>query len=245
MITIEQPLLKILNDKNKFIDALLKDFEGEFGKVSSEVLVKLKSAYKMGAFDYDTVLGIFTDAGYPAAVQGYVEQYTGVMDFIKREAEYMDISFALSEAGLDLVGFMQEQHAAGLIKGMEKYAQTLVEMGVKHTLEGTGFNQLVADLALELDKMGRNARLEVSEGIKTFDRAVHSEQMKEAGIERFVYVGPDDDVTRDACKAVLDDPRQETGWTRDDIAELPDVSFVGGGGWNCRHDWYPYIEEYK
>jgi hypothetical protein len=140
---------------------------------------------------------------------------------------------------------MQEQHAQGLIKGMEKYSQTLVEMGVKHTLEDARFNILVAELQDELEVMGRNAKIEISEGIKTFDRAVASEQMKEAGIERFVYDGPDDDVTRDACHAVLNDPRQETGWTREDIAELDDVSFIGGGGYNCRHDWLPYIEGFE
>ena len=244
MPVIATELQKIVNTKNAYIDSLIKQFETEYGTISKDILNSLKTLYRSGQWDYDTVLGVFQQAGYPETIQGFVEQYAETMKFAKEVAAYSGTEFLLSEKGMDAIGFMQEQHAQGLIKGMEKYAQTLVEMGVKHTIEGTGFNQLVADLQSELDVMGRNAKIEISEGIKTFDRAIASEQFKEAGIELFVYVGPDDELTRDSCAEVLHDPRQETGWTRDDIADSP-VSFIGGGGWNCRHDWMPYIEGFE
>jgi len=234
-------LQKTLNEKSAFIDNILNQFEKDFGKISQTILVDLRDAYGNGQWSYDTVMGIFQNAGYDDAIQGYVEQYSETMKFIKREAQYSGLSFALTEKGLDLAGMFQEQNLAKLMKIKEMYAQTMVETGVKHSLEDVPFNKLVEELQKGLDGLWRNSKIEVSEGIKVFDRFIHGEQMKEAGIALFVYVGPDDEVTRESCHEVLNDPRQETGWSREEIDDSP-VSFITGGGWNCRHDWMPYME---
>jgi len=62
-----------------------------------------------------------------------------------------------------------------------------------------------------------------------------------AGIKKYYYAGPMDKVTRDVCAAVLADPRQQTGWTAEDIANFPGIDMVTGGGYNCRHDWLPFV----
>lgn len=242
MLVVEQPLQKIINAKNKFIDGLLVDFEAQFGQMSSALVKEINALFKFGVFDYETVLAVFEANGFDEMVESFVEQYSGVMQFVKAEASYMGVEFALTEKGLDFAALLQEQNIATLLKTKELYAQQIIEAGVKSRVEEKTTKEILESLQGNLDSLWRNYKLETSEGIKIFDRYVHSEQMKAAGIERFVYVGPDDDRTREECAEVLHDPRQATGWTREDIDASP-VSFVGGGGWNCRHDWYPFIEE--
>lgn len=89
---------------------------------------------------------------------------------------------------------------------------------------------------------------------QSFDRAVTNRKAKSAGIETFVYLGPDDDVTRPFCQAVLtgegaaefnvpavdgDPPiytdEQISGM--DNGQNLPVFQF--GGGYNCRHKFRP------
>ena len=88
---------------------------------------------------------------------------------------------------------------------------------------------------------------------QAFDRTLTMRKSEEAGIDTFIYLGPDDQVTRPFCKAVLDGkgssdfniPKSDGGlYTRDQIddmdngvAGLPVMEF--GGGYNCRHKFAP------
>ena len=71
------------------------------------------------------------------------------------------------------------------------------------------------------------------------ERAVIVDAAQEVNPEvLFTYFGPLDDVTRDICVEALSDPRNDTGFTVDEIETLA-VDLVDGGGFNCRHTWRP------
>ena len=101
----------------------------------------------------------------------------------------------------------------------------------------------VQRLATErLAPVGRRASTEVGTALSAFDRTTMGFYYDEAGVDRFVYWGPRDDVTRDSCRTALSSEKQQTGWTREEIDANPDVDFVLGGKpyYNCRHEWLPF-----
>lgn len=55
----------------------------------------------------------------------------------------------------------------------------------------------------------------------------------------FQYIGPDDEKTREFCQDVLDQPIR----TLNEILQLDNEQgldvFSSGGGFNCRHEWFP------
>jgi hypothetical protein len=87
-----------------------------------------------------------------------------------------------------------------------------------------------------------NIETEVNTTLMAYQRAVHMEKADKAGTDKFLYVGPDDEITRPFCKQHVD-----RIYTRDEIAQmdndqgLPVELFCGG--YNCRHHWRPVSDE--
>lgn len=88
-------------------------------------------------------------------------------------------------------------------------------------------------------------RTEVETSIATFNRTITVNKAIELGFKLFVYLGPDDNVTRDFCKRVLD--KNPPIYTIDEINDMDNDQglpvFSAGGGYNCRHQWRPISEE--
>lgn len=87
---------------------------------------------------------------------------------------------------------------------------------------------------------------ELNTAMIAFNRTVAKAQAERLGIEKFLYVGPDDKITRQFCKDTLND-RNPPVYTSDEIADMDneqglDVSQYGGG-YNCRHEWLPVTDE--
>lgn len=98
-------------------------------------------------------------------------------------------------------------------------------------------------------RLASNLDAEINTLTAGFSRAVTVGKAKELGFDLFVYIGPDDKVTRPFCRHVLekDPPIYTTAEIqalngRSDAPEGLDV-FAYGGGYNCRHDWRPITEE--
>jgi hypothetical protein len=70
-----------------------------------------------------------------------------------------------------------------------------------------------------------------------FTRTTTAKLFEDVPEQKFEYVGPDDEVTRDVCVATLE--MQGEGMTIAEIEAEAPVSFADGGGFNCRHEWIP------
>ncbi|TXH14438.1 MAG: hypothetical protein E6R03_09245 [Hyphomicrobiaceae bacterium] len=87
-----------------------------------------------------------------------------------------------------------------------------------------------------------NIETEVNTTLMAYQRALHLEKAEKAGTDKFLYVGPDDDITRPFCQEHVDQI-----FTRDEIdnmdngTDLPVSLFCGG--YNCRHHWRPVSDE--
>jgi hypothetical protein len=79
---------------------------------------------------------------------------------------------------------------------------------------------------------------EIRTSMLAFNRTVTAVQAEQAGIERFVYLGPDDDITRPFCGELIGQI-----FTIDEIESMDNGQGLEvlqyGGGYNCRHQWRP------
>lgn len=87
-----------------------------------------------------------------------------------------------------------------------------------------------------------NLRTELNTTRMAYQRVVHFEKAKKAGIDKFLYVGPDDDITRDFCQEHVGNI-----YTLDEIQEMDNGQGlpveIYCGGFNCRHHWRPVSDE--
>lgn len=94
-------------------------------------------------------------------------------------------------------------------------------------------------------RVGADINTELTTAVQGFSRAVTAGKAKDLGFELFIYIGPNDDVTRDFCEGVLaKDPPIYTSSEIDSMNNgqgLPVITY--GGGYNCRHQWRPISEQ--
>ena len=95
---------------------------------------------------------------------------------------------------------------------------------------------LLDDLASTLDISQRQARTMYDTAVNVFSRQL--EAMKATGEpdEPFLYLGPDDDKTREFCQEHVGKVYSRAAIDQMDNGQLPNV-FLTGGGYNCRHQF--------
>lgn len=94
----------------------------------------------------------------------------------------------------------------------------------------------------------------VNDAFASFQRAVLVESADSVGLEIFVYIGPDDEITSEQCEHMLhiDEHGVEGMLYRDEItpelheklAKYGRNPLIGGGHPNCRHHWSPVTADY-
>ena len=77
----------------------------------------------------------------------------------------------------------------------------------------------------------------LNDSFARFARTTTAKLFEDVPEQKFEYVGPNDEVTRDVCVATLE--MQGEGMTMAEIEAESPVSFADGGGFNCRHEWIP------
>lgn len=92
------------------------------------------------------------------------------------------------------------------------------------------------------DRVFHNLKTEIRTTLMAYNRVTHIEKAKKANITKFLYVGPDDDVTRPFCQERVDQI-----FTLDEIESwdneqgLPASIYLGG--YNCRHSLRPLSDD--
>jgi hypothetical protein len=236
------PLNSTQQAKLDLLDSLIKQFESDFGQFSIGVKQQLTALLRRGPIDRELLTQAFAESGYEQMVGDFISKYDEVIKFTGEIAKDMGLKFTIPERSLAILEMIQEQNAGIMIASSESIKNSLLDAGLRYVVEGQPLDVIISDMMGEITDFGRRLQTEAFTGASIFDRTLRGEFFKEAGIELFVYVGPDDEVTRDVCREVLHDPRQQTGWTMEDIQNSP-VSFIECAGWNCRHDFLPFIKE--
>jgi len=77
----------------------------------------------------------------------------------------------------------------------------------------------------------------LNDSFARFARTTTAKLFQDVPEQKYEYVGPDDEVTRDECLTGL----AAGQITADQIPTETDTTIEGGGGFNCRHEWVPVL----
>ena len=125
--------------------------------------------------------------------------------------------------------------------GVTRYANELKTAMFRGLLTGQSSSSIMQGLT-ETYGVGRalSSKQQVAllnDSFARFSRTTTAKLFQDVPEQKFEYVGPDDEVTRDVCVATLE--MQGEGMTIAEIEAEAPVSFADGGGFNCRHEWIP------
>ncbi len=157
----------------------------------------------------------------------------------------LDAFAAISGAHFDAFADLGDEAVNVMRRGLQRAVST-----------GESFESWSKQLALTLDNGATvaAARTLARTATTQLHRVMQRRLDDELGITRWTYVGPDDDVTRPFCSALIAEAEAGETWTEEEIDELdnsrenggagagPGSAREQGGGWNCRHLWEPVLE---
>ena len=237
---------KILQDKQKFIDSMVKEFNAKYSRIQKPIFSQIQKLFANGEFSDEAVIAVFRDFGFEELYVSYIQEFGKLQQFGQDLTKELGLKATLSREARNLLDIAGTQLANTFDKSMRLYSNNLVTSALRSRLGGLTFNEVVASSQLtEIFNAGsRRWITEAFTGISQFDRATNMQLFESAEIEKFVYVGEDDERTRQRCQDTLRDPKQDTGWTLQEI-DSSQTPFVDCGGYNCRHEWLPFVGELK
>lgn len=102
-------------------------------------------------------------------------------------------------------------------------------------------DKIIPDVAGRLES---NINTELNTSIMAFSRSVTIKKSIDLGFELFLYVGPEDKITRPFCREVLS--KDPSIYTLKEIQGMDNDQGLNvltyGGGYNCRHEFRPISE---
>ncbi len=248
-------LQKVLSKKDLFIEAQQRVLEELLLSASVAFSEAFLQIVGTGEFDPEEIERILQEIGYAEELESLMAQFDedgevagfGIFqELLEISAEVSDvlgIPFALTAQNeVDLGLFLQTKSRKFDRLFRQEIADDMFELAVNVRLSNRPAGQIDSAVVERFEQAGRSASVEIQTALTSFDRTIMDNLYEEAGIERFIY-WPDETVptSRDACINALNDPRQETGWTREDIQNHPDLDIILGGKpyFNCKHTWLP------
>jgi hypothetical protein len=175
---------------------------------------------------YETAGALLND-GYQSAINESYEQY---QELYKESLQFSEVSLRQLDAfkSLDLTQF---KNIGDTALAETNRLLTDVQFGTM------SFNDAIKKLGEEvIDKMQRHANTWITTGLSGIYSTANVTLAEDAGIERFQYIGPNDNKTRDFCRKYLGQIMTREQW--DSIpggnGQIDPVSSFRGG-YNCRH----------
>ena len=125
--------------------------------------------------------------------------------------------------------------------GVTRYANELKTAMFRGLLTGQSATSIMEGLT-ETYGVGRalSSKQQVAllnDSFARFSRTTTAKLFQDVPEQKYEYVGPDDEVTRDECVTGL----VAGELTADQIPTETDTTMEGGGGFNCRHEWIPVL----
>jgi hypothetical protein len=184
------------------------------------------------------------DARYLNLVDSLVSEYAEVAEeaqaLLGRYSQFINLNQGVLQQ-------LQQLTFDGYSALGDEFLEAVSKQIYEATLTGQPFADAVRIVQNSVQSdLARYARQAVHDGLMDFDRAINVNMALDAGAERFVYIGPDDDVTRPHCDKfvgrTLTVDEINKAWEGSWAGKREGSPFVVAGGFNCRHHWSPTFE---
>lgn len=245
---VKKQIVKQIQDTEKRVESFVRDLEIFMKRETERILNEIEDGNLdpaialSGLFDALKQRGLDSKLNEIATLYG--KEYKKAISIAKQSGLSLD-GFVVDLTTVDaLIRFKAEQIETRLmlqISGIKPQLLTNVVLGER-------FDMNLIESGLSAKEFA-NINTEMRTGLMGFNRTVNAIQAENAGLERFLYVGPDDDKIRDFCDEVLNE-RNPPVYSIDEIEAMDNGQGLDvhefGGGYNCRHAWRaitPEIEE--
>lgn len=228
------------------LDFYQKDMEKIQKKLLSKIekvlagLEVLDDAGLAQAFQQIDFVDDLTKLGFPALLEkvkgSYDKQVVKSFDLLTATQRTKQTVTAVT--AIEILSILD---LSTISSGVTRYANELKTSMFRGLLTGASSKSIMDGLT-ETYGVGKalSSKQQVAllnDSFARFARTTTAKLFEDVPEQKFEYVGPDDEVTRDVCQATLE--MQGEGMTIAEIEAEAPVSFADGGGFNCRHEWIP------
>jgi len=222
-------------DMEKIQTQLLKKIEKVLGG-----LTVLDDAGLATAFKQINFVDELNALGFPALLAKVKGRYdkNAIKSFDLLKATQRTRQVATAVQAVEILSILD---LTTISAGVTRYANELKTAMFRGLLTGQSAASIMEGLT-ETYGVGRalSSKQQVAllnDSFARFTRTTTAKLFEDVPEQKFEYIGPDDEVTRDVCAETL--ALQGEGLTADEIESITPVSFADGGGFNCRHEWIP------
>tara|TARA_Y100000296_G_C5102484_1_gene220732 strand:+ start:20 stop:892 length:873 start_codon:yes stop_codon:yes gene_type:complete len=221
---VDRFMNQIANIEQDLLDDLKKIAKG-LDKLSDAELVNV--ARELDFFQE------LLDRGYTNAVNGLMDAYEGQIEEIAKEAAKRGI-VTVKGPTIDQIQILQNLEAESLLGKATQYANELKDGLFKGIVAGERPSEIVGRLVETVNLETHQLNVSVHDGFRQFDD-LSRHKVFEGEDVRWTYVGPADELTRDACfNTLINEPAN--GYTEAEVNRSV-TPFGTRGGHNCRHSW--------
>lgn len=175
---------------------------------------------------YYQVTGDLLNDGYQAVLEEVHDIYL----------QSVGENFQFAEASLERINALKNLDLGEFGKLGDDFLTTLTRTLTDVNFGAVDYNMAVEILQSNVDKIGNHARTWITTGLSGIYRESSIMLAMDNGIEKFIYVGPRDKITRPFCAKYLNQIKTKAQWDElnDEQGQILPVSQFGGG-FNCRH----------
>lgn len=241
---IKNRIVRQVNSREKLIEAFVNRLDNFLGKNIQEIIGTIEIGKARGQ-EVASMLGALMpelqSAGLEKEISKIRELYADELQFISDEFEELDQKDVFSSADTSLVEALIDNGINKISTEATKHGLDIQAEVMQSVLVGKELT------AKEIRERGLPATIktELNTALMVFNRTVSQNKADELGFKLFLYVGPDDKITRPFCKNLLD--KNPPIYTAEEINAMNNGQGLNvrtaGGGYNCRHHWSAVSEE--
>lgn len=229
-----------MSDKAKFFDELQSRYESQIGKFSKILESNLSGFIKGGPYSKAEVDQWLIGLGIQDLSNDFVNHYDDVIEYTKLVSVASDIPLVLPGTSEQVLALYKENQIQYILKASDEIAKTVTGASFRYGVGEDSLKNIIKELESTIETAGRRIVTEAYTGANIYDRTIKFIQFTNSDVELYFYDGPLDSHTREVCQNTLNDPRQATGWRLIDV-QSSETPFSTCGGYNCRHEWLPFV----
>lgn len=213
------------------VQALERSFEKDIAKLTTR-MARMSETELISSVSQLNFFQELIDKGYGSALNKFDTQYEKMLAAAIKEANKRGIP-PLAGASVEGLETLRDIDYKRLLGRAEMYSN---ELQMK-LFRGVYANMSPKAIAASLEGTtlaSHQLNVVAYDGLKTFDDMSRYKTFQGQDV-RWIYVGPQDSVTRPECQSTKDrEPKK--GYTESE-ASSSDTPFGIRGGFNCRHSW--------
>jgi len=229
--------LKTLIKAEKQMKSVLAKSRTRFLKTLDDA-VKATDPLTLLSLPRDQMIEFIIRGGFDQSIDEFIEQTDLISKAVENTAKIVqpDLGLIPIQQKLDIM------QTATVEQIFDDVVIPTVANGVRDSLTAMTLDVpasvAISSLAQKMQQATGRQLTEINTKISMFGRAVTASIAEEAGLNLYLYTGPDDGLTRKFCSPLVGKVVSESQMKKLNNGQGLPVR-TGGGGYNCRHSWSP------